>query len=377
LIHTLKEFEDFVANFKTSLPVPIGFGIYKPDLDIETGHPNSAQFLIANYNENVESCAILVAALGTLKLNKDQLITQKYFPISDLFLEMCFNYFEPIKEDTTNRNYPLYKVIKALAEPGVNYKEFSLYMPFSLGPSPDPVENYYKLYISSLRKASLAKLQFNKDILPLYWSGDYPYRKEYLETNLAALKSKGAYPIIDYVSPIPLFHHHLPYPSDIGMGPNGKIDFGAYIGPGSYVEGHVNYLSHLAGSNQVYGDIVNYHLHEKAFLGLNSRLHSDTTNYIGKNTTIGNGVTIDNLNIEENCKIESGLNLESDTVVEVEDAVLQKLIGKSGKGTAYYQDMILARNPVDSGSDRLRLPFAKFQELKFYRLTLQKVISAI
>lgn len=378
MIHTQKEFEDFVAAFKLQFPSPIGFGIYRPEVDF-SGLPIGAQFLSVNYKENIESAAVLVAAIGTLKLTKDQLLKQKVFPISEVFLEMCFNYFEPIKDDTANPNHAVYRVIKELAEPGVDYSQFFVYMifaPASSLPNPSMIDTYFQLYASSMGKEDFNTLNTSNVDIPnsLYWSADYPYTREYLLQNSTKLKAKVAYPIIDSVQIYPSYLHHLVYPDHSTFGPYARVELGAYIGQQSHINGYMNYRSSLKGKNNTHGDIINYIINEGSSLGLRSVLYSDSLHKIGKNTKIGNSVSIDNLNIGDYCIIESGVVLEASTLVTISDQFLQQLLVKSGQGTEAYQK-IKESGTISNGI--LKVPFDGLQGLSGFKLTSEKEIIAV
>ena len=338
MINTQEEFTKKVSSIQEQnwYKNPIGFGICRVDL----GQKNSnkvlqATFPVVNWNENFGSAAIFLEALKETKCKVDCTQDELVYHISDEFVNLCKQMFNPFIKEAVGIKHQNVQIIKKLEN--LNKNLFRIVFLFK-DDKPKSVEStYLKLYALSCSKVNLRSICLDGafGILEnIAWAENKPIELQWLRENEIELKMNGNFPVIDMVDKFPRFLSHIIPSSNTRILDTSKVRFGAQIASGTTVmpgASYINFNAGTTGSVMVEGRISSSAIvgdgsdigGGASILGVLSGTDGNPIS-IGKNTLLGANSTT-GISLGDGCIVDGGVAIFAGTIIGIDDEEIKKL----------------------------------------------------
>ncbi len=343
-IESVEDFKKFVEDIRGSegYKDPVGFGIAVVDRgQVHKDKILQATYPALNWGENYGSAAVFVAALKECGKVVDFTKSEQIFSISQEFLDICLDIFEPFIDEAEGDKHKNIQVIEYLSamfeDEEVSEDDFEVVFIYE-DDAPKSVEVVYaKLYALSLGKAKLRSLNLNGAFGVLEnvaWSGNTPIELDWLRENEIALKLEGEYPVIDSVDKFPRYLQHIIPADNTRILDSSKVRMGAQLAAGTTVMPGASYINFNAGT---LGPVmVEGRISSSAVVGSGSDVGGGAsilgvlsgTNgnpvSIGENTLLGaNSVT--GIPLGDGCIVDAGIAILEGTKVKIDPKNVEKI----------------------------------------------------
>ena len=221
MVNTKEDFKELVSNIEEQswYKKPLAFGIARlsrgvldKNLILEATYP------VLNWNENIGSGAVFLAAVKQSGFEIDTSKSEAIFPLTDSFLTFCIEAYKPFYEEKhLHKNLQLISTLASLPiDSGLNADDFRVVFIFT-DSKPQSVETaYLKLIAKHSKKVEEPILEGIEDILTnCAWIDSVPVELNWLRANEIILKVANKFPKIDYVGKYPkLLKHIIPNEND-------------------------------------------------------------------------------------------------------------------------------------------------------------------
>lgn len=221
MVNTKEDFKELVSNIEKQswYKKPLAFGIARlsrgvldKNLILEATYP------VLNWNENIGSGAIFLAATKQSGFEIDTSKSEAIFPLTDSFLTFCIEAYKPFYEEKhLHKNLQLISTLASLPiDSGLNADDFRVVFIFE-DSKPQSVEaTYLKLIAKYNKKIENPNLEGIENILiNCAWIDGIPVELEWLRVNEIILKVANKFPKIDYVGKYSkLLKHIIPDEND-------------------------------------------------------------------------------------------------------------------------------------------------------------------
>ncbi len=343
-IESVEDFKKFVEDVRGSKGYkdPVGFGIAVVDRgQVHKEKILQATYPVLNWGENYGSAAVFVAALRECGKEVDFTKSEQIFSVSQEFLDICLDIFEPFIDEAEGEKHKNIQVIEYLSamfeDEEVSEDDFEVVFVYE-DDAPKSVEVVYaKLYALSLGKAEIRSLNLNGAFGLLHnvaWSGNTPIELDWLRENEIALKLEGEYPVIDSVDKFPRFLQHIIPADNTRILDSSKVRMGAQLAAGTTVMPGASYINFNAGT---LGPVmVEGRISSSAVVGSGSDVGGGAsilgvlsgTNgnpvSIGENTLLGaNSVT--GIPLGDGCIVDAGVAILEGTKIKIDAKNIEKL----------------------------------------------------
>lgn len=320
---------------------PIGFGIARVDRgQLNPSKILQANFPIINWNENLGSAAVFIAALQECEVEIDFSSSEFVCDVKKKFVKHAMAAFTPYLNEATGTAHKNVQVIKALywiSETEKLRDDYKLVFIFE-DAAPKSVESVYlKLYALSTGKAPLRSLNLNGAFGVLEnvaWSLNIPIELDWLRENEIEMKLQGTYPIIESVDKFPRFLSHVIPADNTRILDASKVRMGAQLHAGTTVMPGASYINFNAGTTGAV--MVEGRISSSAIVGAGSDVGGGAsilgvlsgTNgnpvSIGKNTLLGaNSVT--GIPLGDGCIVDAGISILEGTKIGIAANQLAKI----------------------------------------------------
>lgn len=257
-ITTKEAFQKFIQKTKDETfgyKDPIGFGVAR--VDRGQGDSNKilqASFPIINWNENLNSAAIFIAALKECNVSIDFSKSEFVCDVKKGWVKNALMAYEPFlkeAEGDAHKNLQVLKHLNFISQNEGLERDFRLVFIFE-DAAPLSVEVVYlKLYALSSGKAPLDSLNFNNAFNVLEnvaWSLNVPIELAWLRENEIELKLDGTFPVIDSVDRFPRFLQHVIPSDETRILDGSKVCMGAQLSDRTTVTPSANYIDFNVGA---------------------------------------------------------------------------------------------------------------------------------
>ncbi len=343
-IKSKEEFKDFVKSTKKlkGYKDPIGFGIARVDKgQLNRDKILQASFALLNWNENLGSAAVFIAALNECEKNVDFSQSEQVFDVNKKFLKQSLKAFNPFLDEVTEDTHKNIQVVEYLYNlidrDEVDESDYKVVFLFE-DDAPKSVESVYmKLYALSLGKAELRSLNLNGafGVLPnVAWSGNIPIELDWLRANEIALKLEGEYPNIDSVDKFPRYLQHIIPADNTRILESSKVRMGAQLAAGTTVMPGASYINFNAGT--LGAVMVEGRISSSAIVGSGSDVGGGASILgvlsgtdgnpvsIGENTLLGaNSVT--GIPLGDGCIVDAGIAILEGTKISIPEDEIDKI----------------------------------------------------